>query len=174
MRGSGQRKRRARRAPMIVRVWKTKAAGQDLTDVKIPSLARRVNAITPQTPYKRNHRAPEPDKPATTPATPLRIGRRGCESTARVAMPEMETQREWTRLQLLENPLGSVPETVTSATRRPRTRQSCSPQRSRPCRWRSFSRSSPICLTRTSALSGACPRSSGDSPATPFYGELTR
>lgn len=93
---------------------------------------------------------------------------------ARVPMPEMETQREWTSLQLLESPLGSVPGLVTSATHRPWFRYRFRSQESCPYRWRSSSKFSPISPTRTFTPSVTCPCFSIGSHMIHFYGELTR
>lgn len=93
---------------------------------------------------------------------------------ARVPMPEMETQREWTSLQLLESPLGSVPGLVTSATHRPWFRYRFRSQESCPYRWRSSSKFSPISPTRTFTPSVTCPCFSTGSHMIHFYGELTR
>lgn len=93
---------------------------------------------------------------------------------ARVPMPEMETQREWTSLQLLESPLGSVPGLVTSATHRPWFRYRFRSQESCPYQWRSSSKFSPISPTRTFTPSVTCPCFSTGSHMIHFYGELTR
>lgn len=148
-----------------------------LTDVKIFSLsARRLNAITP-----RERKIADKQGQKSTSRGPRNYPRRPierqCETTyARVPMPEMETQREWTSLQLLQSPLGSVPGLVTSATRRPWSRHP-PPSRSQEsslCQSRLSSKYSPIFPVRIFTPSVTCPRSSIGSLTTRFYGELTR
>lgn len=151
---------------------KTKASGWIWQMSKFLVFSRDIfNAVTlvkQKLAINEDHRSSSPEKLFTT------SYRETMWEHARVPMPEMETQREWTNLQLLQSPLGSVPELVTSAMRRLWFRHRFRSQESHPYRSKSSCKYSLISPARSFTPLVKCRCSSTGSLMTRFYGELTR